>query len=550
MSTSTKRRPPAASTNGTFIFADPSQYEFGSPNEPNADILLPSLRAAGYSVESALSDLIDNPIDKHATSIFVNVVRDTATKQWAFEVGDNGTGMVEEILDQMMRLGSRTEHDLDSDLGKFGLGSNTASLALGKNKHVLTIAKGHELLSSMWDLDVIEKTREFVKHLGAATDDEKQLFAAAFDRAGLPVAETGTVVRITKCDQVGRVDFNELVAKIRLYVGQTYRRHLVPNGSVELRINGEPAKPVDPLMRDHKETQVLFDEQVEFTWKDDDGRQQAEKFGVVVVHLPDFGSADANKEKGITIDTSGYYVLRNGREIAAGETFRLFARHNERSRFRCELSIPARLDAHLGVTFLKSTGVGVRLSQALRDKIKEVTNPYRRQSESFNKKSRPNAEETVPHDGAAKQIKKRSSFLRKPETEIEKREPSDKKDDKDNKSDTDTTNNERTRTPNDSIQRALADQALFQAKQMGPYAPFYEASLDGKKVVVTWNSDHPAYQRLVLDNRDNRGQIEAIDYLVWSLASAELLNADDTNAKLMAKMREDSSYNLRQLLTA
>jgi len=67
--------------------------------------------------------------------------------------------------------------------------------------------------------------------------------------------------------------------------------------------------------------------------------------------------------------------------------------------------------------------------------------------------------------------------------------------------------------------------------------------------VVTYNADHPAYQRLILDNRDNRGQIAAIDYLVWSLVSAELRNVDDEHAAFAERMREDASFNLRQLLT-
>lgn len=59
-------------------------------------------------------------------------------------------------------------------------------------------------------------------------------------------------------------------------------------------------------------------------------------------------------------------------------------------------------------------------------------------------------------------------------------------------------------------------------RHAAPHAPFYEGSLEGRKVVVTYSAAHPAYQRLIMDNRDNRGQIAAMDFLVWSLVSAEL----------------------------
>lgn len=537
--TTTKKR----ASNGQLVLANPDSYEFATENAPNADVILPSLRSAGYSPETAIGDLVDNPIDKNASTIVVNIARPESN--WVFEVGDDGDGMGESVLDEMMRLGSRTVHDVDSDLGLFGLGSDTAALALGRNKHTITIAEGGPMLASMWDLDVVERERKFVKHLGKGTDEEKAIFAGAFASAGVSVPSTGTVVRISKCDRIGRKDPQELVSQVRNYIGRTYRQFLEPNGGLTIVVNGEKVSPIDPMMRSHKETQVLYDEEVEFSWRDEAGETQTDKIGVLIVHLPDFGGLSANKEHGISIDNSGYYVLRNGREIVAGTTFRLFARHNQRSRFRCELSFSGRLDSQVGVTFLKSTAE-VKLSQALRDKVKEVTNPYRRQSESLYRKSSPTADEQVPHEEAASQVKRRSAFLRKPETEIEKREPSDGK----TKPTEDGRKPDGTRTPREEVQRALANQATFEAKNLGPYAPFYEASLENRRIVVTWNADHPAYQRLILDNRDNRAVIAAMDLLVWSLASAELMNTDDANASLMAKMREDASFNLRQLLSA
>lgn len=44
-------------------------------------------------------------------------------------------------------------------------------------------------------------------------------------------------------------------------------------------------------------------------------------------------------------------------------------------------------------------------------------------------------------------------------------------------------------------------------KALEATAPFYEGTLIGQHIIVPYNSDHPAYQRLTLDNRDNCGQI-------------------------------------------
>jgi Histidine kinase-, DNA gyrase B-, and HSP90-like ATPase len=512
-----------AASNGQALALE--QLSFDRDNEPNADVLLPSLRSSGYSLETATGDILDNSIDGEASEIGVNLAYDKKSEEWELEITDNGIGMDEPVLDQMMRLGSRSEHDLDRDLGAFGLGSDTAALGIGRNKHVITSPEPGVYLSAMWDLDIIVKERAFVKHLDTATPEEIELYEAAFARSGFDVPETGTVVRITRCDRISRKDLNSAKGAVGKYIGQTYRRFLVPNGGLEVRVNGDKIEPTDPMMRDHPDTLVLMDEQAEFTWKDKDGTH-TDTFGLYAVHLPDFGGKEANEDAGIRPAASGFYILRNGREIVAHTTLRQFTQHAEFARFRCEITVPASMDSQLGVTFLKSS-LDVKPTQGL------------------NHKSRKDAPEQVPHDEAAKQIKSRSPFLRKPKAEIEKRGPRKKPNAKEKKA----KDPQQPRSPRDRTQNALADQASFEAKALGPTAPFYEGTLIGRHIIVTYNSDHPAYQRLILDNRDNRGQITGIDFLVWSLVASELRNHDDNSARFMEAMREDASFNLRQLLT-
>jgi hypothetical protein len=529
---------------------DPSRnghtpYAFETDNEPNADILLRSLRAAGYSLEAVVGDLADNPIDADASIILIELGVDSANGEWWLNVADDGSGMDEDTLDQMMRLGSRTAHDLRRDLGAFGLGSDTAVLAVGRNKHVITRESDGEWLSSMWDLDVIEREQRFVKHLGRARPEEIDMFAEPFQRAGLMVPSTGTLVRVTKADRVGRKDVLSAQRAVLKYVNQTYRRFIQPNGGLTIMVNGDKAVPTDPLWRHDPATQILLDEQIEWSWRDEQGKERTETIGVVVAHLPDLGGPEAAREAGITITNSGFYIQRNGREIAAGKTLGMFQRHNDHLRFRAELNFPAALDAQLGVTFLKSSAEVRINSQALRDKIDQVVGPYRRQSAKLYRRSNKVATESIPHEHAAKLIEARAAFLRRPNAEIEARQPSigggrERRP-------TEATGT--AREPRKTTQNALANAAEFEARQLGPTAPFYEGWLKGKKITVVYNSDHPAYERLILENRDNLGTVAAIDFLVYSLVAAELRNVDENNVKFMEAMREDASFNLRQLLT-
>lgn len=545
MATKPKARKAPASVD--LIVPDPAQFEFGSSNEPNADILLESLRSAGYSLLAAVGDFVDNSIDAEASVIVINIGVDKSTDLWVLEIADDGFGMPEPVLDEMMRLGSRGVHDLDRDLGAFGLGSDTAALGIGRNKHVITSHKAGEELSSMWDLDVIRDERRFIKHLGVASKDEKALYRAAFVAGSLEPPAIGTVVRITKCDRVGWKYVKPAVDNVRRYLAQTYRRFIEPNGALTIIVNGEAVTPTDPLMRDHPNTLVMFNEPVEFQVTSPDGAKRTEVLSICAVHLPDLGGVEALQEAGITISNAGVYVQRNGREILSSATLGLFTRHSEYSRFRAEINVPGTLDAELGVSFLKSTG-SLDPGQALKEKIKQIVVPYLNQSRRLYKKSTPKAKDNVPHEGAEQHIKARSPFLRKPEAEADKRSSQSGKD-KD-RSGSEPTDTGRTRSPRESAQKALADEAIFRAEHRGAHAPFYEGDLEGRKVVVTYNADHPAYERLILDNRDNLGQVAAIDYLVWSLVSAELRNVDQKHWEFVERMRIDASFNLRQLLTA
>ncbi len=169
-------------------------FQFVEDNSPNPDIFLPSLRHSGYTLETAVGDLVDNPLDHEASVVLVSV--DKIGREWSITVADDGTGMDLETLDQMMRLGSRAEHDLESDLGKFGLGSTTASLALGRTQHVVTSYDPQSWASAATSLDEIIRQESFVKHLDDARPEEIDLLQQAFARCGLEPPPTGTIVRV------------------------------------------------------------------------------------------------------------------------------------------------------------------------------------------------------------------------------------------------------------------------------------------------------------------------------------------------------------------
>jgi DNA mismatch repair ATPase MutL len=89
---------------------------FTTKNEPNAAKLMDSLRYLGYDNYSAICDLVDNALDAEAKVIHINISQ--VGGEPVISIADDGCGMDERILDEALKLGSLTDRNSTSDLGK------------------------------------------------------------------------------------------------------------------------------------------------------------------------------------------------------------------------------------------------------------------------------------------------------------------------------------------------------------------------------------------------------------------------------------------------
>ena len=91
--------------------------------------MLESLRGLGYSVASALADIIDNSIAAQANQVCLGFY--WRGRESYISILDDGNGMDGDGLYTAMRLGGRSplEQRDPNDLGRFGLGLKTASLS-------------------------------------------------------------------------------------------------------------------------------------------------------------------------------------------------------------------------------------------------------------------------------------------------------------------------------------------------------------------------------------------------------------------------------------
>jgi hypothetical protein len=129
---------------------------------PNPEYLIKSIAEQGYSLETALADLIDNAISANADSIeIITVIKDFKITLY---LADNGNGMSEADLKNNMKFPSNSIDNIrdKKDLGRFGLGMKTASFSQTRKFTTISKKKGEEKFSAAtWDVNYLKSCGEW-----------------------------------------------------------------------------------------------------------------------------------------------------------------------------------------------------------------------------------------------------------------------------------------------------------------------------------------------------------------------------------------------------
>ena len=104
------------------------------PPSPSSSIA--GLREIGYTVNTAVADILDNSITANAKNIWINFewIEDDSY----ISILDDGNGMDYETLKAAMRPGSKNPNETRAlgDLGRFSLGLKTASWSQANKLYV------------------------------------------------------------------------------------------------------------------------------------------------------------------------------------------------------------------------------------------------------------------------------------------------------------------------------------------------------------------------------------------------------------------------------
>lgn len=336
---------------------------------PSAASLTASLRDLGYSLETAIADLIDNSISADATDI--QIFCDLSRAAPVLVIADNGRGMTEAEVIAAMRHGATDPRKKrgPKDLGRFGLGLKTASFSQCRRLTVASTQRG-ERSGAEWNLAQVEDEDDWFI---AVLDQEEVAAQPFFDTLG----ETGTLVIWRDLDRLFEDEtgqkrdeiVNEKLAVVERHLSLVFHRFLA--GEVKgrkrlaIRINGHPVAPFDPFCRKNAATQMLPEETV---WVDD----------VAVVMQPYIlphhsrltaSEYDFYQDRSDFISNQGAYVYRNGRLMAWGDWFRLVPKGEATKLARVQIDFPNSLDEAWTIDIKKSRA---RPPHAVRERLRQI----------------------------------------------------------------------------------------------------------------------------------------------------------------------------------
>lgn len=357
---------------GKFLKADAT---------PHASSLIESLRDIGYTLSTALADIIDNSITAGASAVHIRA--DTLNDDPSIAIIDNGSGMSQAELVEALRLGSKNPREgrAPTDLGRFGLGLKSASFSQCRRLTVLSRCDG-VLSGARWDLDEIAESDRWEISL---IEDDSNIPHADFFRGD------GTLVLWENLDRVDggyskdshkrSQHINNMLSRAERHLRIVFHRFMERSGKSRLSIliNGRALDPIDPFARKHPATQTDPEETLLFP----QGVVRIRSF--TIPHHKALSRDEWDELGGPEghLRSQGFYIYRGDRLIISGSWLGL-AKQTELTKLcRIRVDIPNTMDADWKIDVKKASA---QLPPAVRERLKKIVERFVQASKRTYKK--------------------------------------------------------------------------------------------------------------------------------------------------------------------
>jgi hypothetical protein len=337
---------------------------------PNPADLVESLRDFGYTLPTAIADLIDNSITANASQVHVTV--ESSSPRAYISVIDNGSGMSLQRLVEAMRMGTAgpLSKRTGNDLGRFGLGLKTASLSIGRCLTVITKREGDaEPAVRRWDVEYIRATGSWTL-LGEPTPAAKSYVQRIASRS------SGTAVIIEDLDRASFLHVPEnskhthladALKELGAHLGMVFHR-FIEEGLI-IKLGPTAVRAWDPFVLSKS-----------FRLATDPVRYLSSEIPVtpyVLPHQSQLTDAEFEDASGVNGWNAhqGFYIYRCKRLIVPGTWLNLGLKKDEHFKLaRIRVDLPNTLDAEWKLNVMKSH---VAAPPALRDTFARIARNVR-----------------------------------------------------------------------------------------------------------------------------------------------------------------------------
>lgn len=333
---------------------------------PHAASLIEGMRDFGYTLETAMADVIDNSITAGASTI--HILADTISENPWIAIRDDGFGMQKDELIEAMRPGThnplaeRETHDL----GRFGLGLKSASFSQCRMLTVITRKDGR-MNSATWDLDEVSKTNRW-----EVLVEEEPALQPATEGLG----DHGTVVIWRKLDRLSTnyrhdsvkraAEINAALSGAEHHLRLCFHRYMEgARPQLRLFLNGRRLNPLDPFASRHMATQIGEEERLPLA----NGEVVTQSFTiphhgrVTKAEWEELGGPEGH------LRSQGFYVYRERRLIIAGGWLGL-ARATELTKLsRVRVDIPNTMDADWKIDVRKASA---QMPPVVRERLRRI----------------------------------------------------------------------------------------------------------------------------------------------------------------------------------
>lgn len=325
------------------------------------------LGSSGYTLETALADIVDNSIAAKATEIRLKFNIKNTEDDMVLII-DNGCGMSLETMKKaaiLAHIGKDEKRNVE-DLGRYSCGLKSASMSFCDRLYIVSKEKGKVANTVILDFGEIIKTHSWNAYEASVPEYENL------------IDESGTIIVWKKLKIINNNLFdkrllNEKIASVEMHFSHTYSDYLKHN-SIKIYIEKNQIIPWDPFMLCLDNTKIVSKNTI--MYKD-------EKIISTTYILPVASSLSELEQKTLIGrglgEQQGFYIYRNGRVISEGGWLNLpgLTIDNKSQYARIRVDIPTTLDDEFKVNFMKNS---IEIPEELKSQFIKIAKIAKRES--------------------------------------------------------------------------------------------------------------------------------------------------------------------------